>query len=104
MRIWRKGSAPAFQAGGAGSIPVIRSIAGKGDARRTPFSSRKRRPGRGFGHLCRGNRTGPERTENMARKTIQMMDPMREWPEMMSVKDIQEFAGIGQTAATTFIQ
>ena len=40
----------------------------------------------------------------MARKTIQMMDPMREWPEMMSVKDIQEFAGIGQTAATTFIQ
>lgn len=37
-------------------------------------------------------------------KRIQLLDPMRDWPDMMSVKDIMEFAGIGQTAATTFIQ
>lgn len=35
---------------------------------------------------------------------IQFLDPMREWPDMMSVKDVQAFAGLGQTAATNFIQ
>ena len=40
----------------------------------------------------------------MKHKRVSLMDPMREWPDMMSVKDICEFANIGQTAATNFIQ
>ncbi len=33
-----------------------------------------------------------------------ILDPLRGYPEMMSVDDIAEFAGIGRTSATTFIQ
>ena len=39
----------------------------------------------------------------MARIT-ELTDPMRHYPDMMSVQDICDFAQIGRTAATNFIQ
>lgn len=38
------------------------------------------------------------------RPPVQIMDPMRSWPDMMSVQDVMAFANLGQTAATNFIQ
>lgn len=32
------------------------------------------------------------------------LDPLWKYPEMMSVQDVAEFAGIGATCATTFVQ
>ena len=37
-------------------------------------------------------------------KIVNMMDPLWKYPEMMSVNDICEFAQIGRTAASNFIQ
>ena len=48
---------------------------------------------------------GREMAKKMGYKPpVTMLDPMRDWPDMMSVKDVAQFAGIGITAATNFIQ
>ena len=44
----------------------------------------------------------------MARKgnnnLFSVLDPLRGYPEMMSPRDVAEFAGIGLTTATAFVQ
>lgn len=40
----------------------------------------------------------------MARRVINLLDPLRDYPDMMGVQDICELAGCGRTAASRFIR